>query len=88
MGIARAWLAAASAVIAAWPFAFAAAQASSAADFDFASAKEIYRRPSARPVENAALVELGGRLFWDRRLSEGDVRRLPRGLAFHGRRFS
>jgi cytochrome c peroxidase len=69
MDIARAWLAIASSVIAAWPFAFAAAQSPSAADFDFASAKEIYRRPSPRPVENAALVELGGRLFWDRRLS-------------------
>lgn len=44
----------------------AAAQLSTA---DIAAAKAAYQRPAPRPVENAALVELGRLLFWDPRAS-------------------
>jgi cytochrome c peroxidase len=45
------------------------AAAQSPADADLAALKELYRRPPARPVENAALVDLGKALFWDPRVS-------------------
>ena len=45
----------------------AAGQQLSAADI--AAAKAAYQRPPPRPVENAALVELGRLLFWDPRAS-------------------
>lgn len=45
----------------------AASQQLSAADI--AAAKAAYQRPPPRPVENAALVELGRLLFWDPRAS-------------------
>src|ERR1051325_11394784 len=45
------------------------ALAQSAPDADLKALKELYRRPPARPIENAALVDLGKALFWDPRVS-------------------
>jgi cytochrome c peroxidase len=44
------------------------AQAQTSAS-DLAAFKEDYRRPSAKPVENRNLVDLGRLLFWDPRVS-------------------
>jgi cytochrome c peroxidase len=46
-----------------------AAQVDGVAARELAALKAEYKRPGPRPIENAALVELGRLLFWDPRLS-------------------